>query len=91
MKKIFTLLAVCYPLFALAQLSANDLFSIAQIRNGVKSKRVSSYDTSGNNNDRVENIKPGEKRVLFNATGAGIIITSGLRLHPVLKILREMI
>jgi len=73
MKKIFTLLAVCYPLFALAQLSGNDLFSIAQIRNGVKSKRVSSYDTSRNNNDRVENIKPGEKRVLFNATGAGII------------------
>jgi hypothetical protein len=49
------------------------MYSIAQIKNGIKSKRVSSYDTSGNNNDRFENIKAGEKKQLFNIKGSGII------------------
>jgi D-arabinan exo alpha-(1,3)/(1,5)-arabinofuranosidase (non-reducing end) len=73
MKKLFLFLGVFYPISLLAQLSGNDMFSIAQIKNGIKSKRISSYDTTGGNNDRLENIRPGEKRLLFNVKGAGII------------------
>ncbi|RPI02414.1 MAG: DUF2961 domain-containing protein [Calditrichaeota bacterium] len=50
-----------------------DLYSLAKIQNDVKSKRVSSYDRSGGNNDRMEKILAGEKRTLFQVTGAGMI------------------
>ncbi len=58
---------------AMAQLPTNDLFSIATIKKGIRSKRISSYDTTGGNNDRFESIKPGEKRTLFDVRGAGVI------------------
>jgi hypothetical protein len=65
----------CFILFlsADAQQIANDLYSITQIRKGIKSKRISSYDTTGGNNDRYENIKAGERRTLFDVKGAGMI------------------
>ena len=72
-KLVFLLLAFSSVLISLAQSPGSDMYSIAQIKNGIKSKRVSSYDTSGNNNDRFENIKPGEKKEVFNVRGAGII------------------
>lgn len=46
---------------------------MAVIKTGLKSKRVSSHDKTGGNNDRLENIKPGEKRFIFDVQGAGII------------------
>lgn len=58
---------------AVAQLPSNDLFSLATIKKGIRSKRISSYDTTGGNNDRFESIKPGEKRTLFDVRGAGVI------------------
>lgn len=75
MKKLTIPLLVfcCTALTSSAQTPGSDMYSIAQIKNGIKSKRVSSFDTSGNNNDRFENIKPGEKKQLFNIKGAGII------------------
>jgi len=74
-KKHLSLFSLCFLLAVsvLAQQPTSDLFSIAQIKKGIKSKRVSSYDTTGGNNDRFENIKPGEKRTLFRVKGAGII------------------
>ncbi|HYC85353.1 MAG TPA: glycoside hydrolase family 172 protein [Chryseosolibacter sp.] len=62
-----------FSITAFAQLPATDLYSVSQIRKGIKSKRVSSYDTTGGNNDRFENIKTGEKRVIFDVAGAGVI------------------
>lgn len=56
-----------------AQNSGNELFEIAKMKSGIKSKRVSSYDRSGNNNDRITHIKDGEKVTLFDVKGAGII------------------
>ncbi len=50
-----------------------DLRKLTEIRDGVKTKRVSSYDRSGGNNDRIEHIKPGEKKVIFDVSGAGMI------------------
>ena len=50
-----------------------ELFELAKIKSDIKSKRVSSYDKSGGNNDRFEHIKAGEKRLIFDISGAGII------------------
>ncbi|MFC1650189.1 glycoside hydrolase family 172 protein [Candidatus Latescibacterota bacterium] len=50
-----------------------DLKELTKIKTDVKSKRVSSYDITGGNNDRIENIEPGEVKEIFNVDGAGII------------------
>ncbi len=49
------------------------LSDLARIRQNVKSKRISSYDRSGGNNDRFENIPRGKTRVLAEIKGAGMI------------------
>ena len=72
MKNVLSLF--CLILFAaLTFLSANELADLATIKQGVKTKRISSYDRSGGNNDRFENIPDGESRTLFEVKGAGII------------------
>lgn len=38
-----------------------------------RSKRISSYDTTGGNDDRLAKILPGQRRELANVTGPGII------------------
>jgi hypothetical protein len=53
--------------------SCGDLSDLARIHTEFKTKRVSSYDRTGGNNDRFENIKPGEVREIFNVKGAGMI------------------
>lgn len=74
MKKLVLVFLVCFTAFiSSAKTPGSEMYSIAQIKNGIKSKRVSRYDTSGNNNDRFENIKAGEKKQLFNIKGPGII------------------
>lgn len=55
------------------QPNSNMLLDLARIQEGVQSKRVSSYNRSGANADRFENIQPGEVRTLFDVEGAGII------------------
>lgn len=57
----------------MAQLTGSDLFELAKIQEDVKSKRISSFDKTGGNNDRFENIKPGAKAMIFSAKGTGII------------------
>ncbi|QGY42548.1 DUF2961 domain-containing protein [Maribellus comscasis] len=59
--------------YLFAQNMDNEMFSLTKIREGVKSKRVGSYDKTGGNNDRFTNIKDGEKMVIMNVEGAGII------------------
>lgn len=68
---VIVLIFFCNVLFA--QNSGNELFEIAKMRDHVKSKRISSYDRSGKNNDRITHIKDGEKVTLFDVKGAGII------------------
>ncbi len=55
-----------------SQLIGGDLFELAKIRTGLKSKRISSYDKSGGNKDSIP-IKAKEKVVICNIKGAGII------------------
>lgn len=56
-----------------AQGVRTDLLDLARLQTDVRSKRISSYDRSGGNNDRFENIPNGERRILFEVQGAGII------------------
>jgi len=61
------------PLHASAQVLGGDLADLVRIRDDVTSRRVSSHDRSGGNNDRIENIAVGETREIFNVPGAGIV------------------
>lgn len=51
----------------------NTFFDLAKINTDRQSKRVSSFDKTGGNGDNFSNIQDGEKRVLFDVKGAGII------------------
>ncbi len=51
----------------------NLIDNMAQIKQGVKSKRVSSYAKSGANDDFIGGIKDSSKFVMFDVEGAGII------------------
>lgn len=50
-----------------------DLTELTKIKDNVRSKRISSFDRSGGNNDRLENIPDGKTRTIFEVKGAGII------------------
>lgn len=73
-----TLLSFCLS-GTYAQSALNDL---ATIKQGVKSLRISSYDRSGGNNDRFENIEPGETRTLAEIEGAGMINHIWITISP---------
>ncbi|HTE27704.1 glycoside hydrolase family 172 protein [Flavitalea sp.] len=68
---VFALLMLIIPLNA--QVGENDMIELAKIKKGIRSKRVSSYDTTGGNGDYLAKIKSGEKKSLFDVKGAGII------------------
>ncbi len=69
--------------FSLTSLSAQSaLENLTTIKEGVKSKRISSYDRSGGNNDRFENIEPGETRTLAEIEGAGCINHIWITISP---------
>jgi hypothetical protein len=67
------LACVLCPATAQAQGVDGTLFDLARIKDNVRSKRVSSFDRSGGNNDRFESIPAGERRTLFEVEGAGMI------------------
>jgi len=68
---IFSILGFMFNI-ALGQ-SPTMLSGLATIEKNVKSKRISSYDKTGGNNDRFENIRNGEQRTLAEIQGSGII------------------
>lgn len=64
---------VVFLLVFTVQVQAQEMMGLTQIKHDVKSKRVSSYDQSGDNHDNLQNIKNGDKRTIFNVKGAGVI------------------
>lgn len=56
-----------------AQQSGHLLQNLAEIKEDVQSKRVSSYNRSGANRDRYEDIEDGETLTLMDVQAAGII------------------
>lgn len=73
LKTVFAVLFVFTSILSSAQEPESDLFGAARIKDHIKNKRVSSYDRSGRNNDRLTHIKDGEKATLFDVEGAGVI------------------
>lgn len=61
---------------------AGEMYNLTKIQQGVKSKRVSSSDMTGNNVDALKDIQPGEKRVIAEIKGAGIINHIWLTISP---------
>jgi len=84
MKNLYLPLALLMLMsFSLNPLRAQSaLENISTIKHGVKSKRISSYDRSGGNNDRFERIAPGEKRTLAEIKGAGTIDHIWITMSP---------
>lgn len=76
-----TLLMVL-PVLSTHVFAQSALDNITTIKEGVKSLRISSYDQSGGNNDRYENIAPGETRTLAEIEGAGTINHIWITISP---------
>lgn len=51
----------------------NEMFDLAKLKSGVKNKRISSTDPTGGNRDHLEPFKPGEKRIIADIKGTGVI------------------
>jgi hypothetical protein len=62
--------------------SQSALENITTIREGVKSKRISSYDRTGGNDDRFANIEPSQTRTLAEIRGAGMINHIWITISP---------
>ncbi|MDF1575571.1 MAG: DUF2961 domain-containing protein [Bacteroidales bacterium] len=83
LKNTFLLALLLLLPFTISSIGAQSaLENITTIKQGVKSKRVSSFDRSGGNNDRFENIEPGEKRVIADIKGAGCINHIWITISP---------
>lgn len=67
------MIAVLISVEPMVNAQTGDLEGVAVIRENLRSKRISSYDRSGGNNDRFENIAPGETATLAEISGAGMI------------------
>ena len=65
--------AASLPLAGRAQGVGGTLTDLARIQDHVRSARVSSWDRSGGNHDRLENIPSGQRRTIFEVKGAGVI------------------
>jgi hypothetical protein len=58
------------------------LLGLTRLRDGVRNRRISSFDRTGGNNDRLENVPDGERRTLFHAEGAGMITHIWITIAP---------
>jgi hypothetical protein len=67
------LFGLAIPLLLIVPVSGGDLAELTRIDNDRVTRRVSSFDRSGGNNDRIEHIAPGQTRTLFEVEGAGEI------------------
>jgi hypothetical protein len=66
------LLTFCFS-HLMAQMAGSEMSALTQIKKNIKSKRISSYDQTGGNGDCLSGIANGEKRVIMEVKGAGII------------------
>ncbi len=74
MKKMLILFLILFQVgSAFSQDLGNEMFSLSKIKDGIKSKRVGSWDKTGGNVDCLKDIKDGEKVTIMEVKGAGII------------------
>ena len=81
-KALLLALLIFLPFSTNSLLAQSALEHITTIKQGVKSKRISSFDRSGGNNDRFENIAPGETRTIAEIDGAGTINHIWITISP---------
>ena len=82
MKLFFTFLVmIAYIPSSYTQDLPGDLFSLAKIKSDVKSRHVSSYDTTGGNADSWK-VKKGEKVNILDLQGAGVITRIWITIAP---------
>lgn len=72
LKNIRGLMLLCILLTTIGT-QAQELTELTKIKHNIKSKRVSSYDQTGDNHDHIREIKNAGKCVIFDVKGAGII------------------
>lgn len=65
-----------------AQNSGNEMLNLSQIKKGVKTKRAGSFDRTGGNGDAFTQITDGQKRVIMDVKGAGIINRIWITIAP---------
>ncbi|HEY3390514.1 MAG TPA: glycoside hydrolase family 172 protein [Prolixibacteraceae bacterium] len=83
MRKIMIVLLIAIEAgFAFSQNPGNEMFSLSQIKEGLKSKRVGSYDKTGGNGDCLKGIKSGEKATIMDVKGAGVISHIWITIAP---------
>jgi hypothetical protein len=74
MRRLVAVLGLCLvPSLVAAQGAGSLLDDLTRLREGVRSKRISSYDRSGGNDDRLADIAPGQKRDIAVIKGPGAI------------------
>ena len=84
-KKSFLLrvaLLMVLPVISIQLSAQSALDKLTTIKEGVRTQRISSYDRTGGNNDRFENIAPGETRILAEIEGAGTINHIWITISP---------
>ncbi|WP_195391304.1 DUF2961 domain-containing protein, partial [Bacteroides uniformis] len=69
------------PVFAQTNMSS-EMYDLAKMKEGVRNRRVSSYDRTGNNRDHLKPIQPGETAVLADIQGAGVINHIWITMSP---------
>ncbi len=85
MRSLTAPFAALFAVLVAAQAAPQSAFpslDLARLQSGVKSRRVSSYDVTGGNNDRIENIAPGARREIFDVKGAGVITHIWVTIAP---------
>ena len=82
MKKHLIFWTFCLMVVSVQAQTANLLSGLTTIKEGVTSRRVSSYDRSGGNGDNIYKIKTGESRTIFDVKGAGIITHIWITIAP---------
>jgi hypothetical protein len=83
MKKIVVVLLITfYAGITFSQDLGNEMFSLSKMKEGVKSKRVSSFDKTGGNGDCLKGIKDGEKATIMDVKGSGIISHIWITIAP---------
>lgn len=83
MKKVLIVLLLVFQTgFLFSQDFGNGMYLLSQIKEGVKSKRVGSFDKSGGNRDCLAGIKDGDKATIMDVKGAGIITHIWITIAP---------
>lgn len=83
MKKILVIVTIAFhSLMLLSQNFGNEMSSLSQIRDDLKSKRISSFDKTGGNGDALSRIADGAKVTLMDVKGSGVINHIWITISP---------